>query len=159
MSKLWRPSVTVAAIIEQDGRFLLVEENTPTGIRINQPAGHLESGETLEQAVSREALEESGYQFFPDELVGVYLLSYTSEQSRDISYLRFTFCGRIADAPQQALDPDILRTVWMTRDEVAACRERHRSPLLLQCIDDYIEGRRAPLSLLASVATARGSYG
>jgi len=159
MNRSWRPAVTVAAVIERDGRFLLVEETTPSGIRLNQPAGHLEPGETLEQAAAREALEECGYEFMPEELVGTYLLSYTSDGNHDVSYLRFTFCGRIVDAPQRPLDPDILRTVWMTRDEVADCRERHRSPLLLQCIDDYLAGRRAPLSVLSSVATPKGSYG
>lgn len=159
MNELWKPAVTVAAIIERDGRFLLVEENTSSGVRINQPAGHLEPGETLEQAAAREALEECGYKFAADELVGVYLLNYTAEGGRPISYMRFAFCGRIENAPQCVLDPDILRTVWMTRDEVAACRERHRSPLLLQCIDDYLAGRRAPLSILTSVSTPRGSYG
>lgn len=159
MSQIWKPSVVVAAIIERDGRFLLVEEQTSQGIRINQPAGHLESGESLEQAVIRETLEETAHEFFPDGLVGMYLLSYTAEQDNDITYLRFAFAGKLGQAREQALDQDILRTVWMTRDEIAACRDRHRSPLVLQCVDDYLQGRRAPLSLLSSITAIKGSYG
>jgi 8-oxo-dGTP pyrophosphatase MutT (NUDIX family) len=148
MSEIWKPSVTVAAIVEDNGRFLLVEEETADGLRINQPAGHLESGESLEQAVVREALEETAYDFYPDALVGMYILSYASDPGKDATYLRFAFAGRLGQFRNQPLDPDIVRTVWMTREELQTSRARHRSPLVMQCVDDYLLGKRAPLSLL-----------
>lgn len=149
MSDIWKPAVTVAAVIEKDGRFLLVEEQTEDGIRYNQPAGHLESGESLEQAVVRETLEETAHDFAPTALVGMYLLEYQSpDQSRNHTFLRFAFVGSLGKLHNQPLDTGILRTVWMTRDEIAACRDQHRSPLLMKCVDDYLQGQRAPLSLL-----------
>ena len=94
MPHVWKPSVTVAAIIERDGRFLLVEEETSEGIRLNQPAGHLDPLETLEQAVVREVLEETAHDFTPTALVGMYMSRYTSKRrGADVTYLRFTFCG------------------------------------------------------------------
>lgn len=155
MSGTWKPSITVAAIVEKDGRFLLVEEQTAEGIRINQPAGHLEPGESLEQAVVRETLEETAHDFQPGALVGMYMLSYLSKLDIDITYLRFAFAGQLGQIRNQPLDPDILRTVWMTRDEIAACRDRHRSPLVLQCVDDYLLGKRAPLALLSTITAKR----
>lgn len=150
MSTIWKPSVTVAAIIEQDGRFLLVEEETPDGIRINQPAGHLEAGESLEEAVIREALEETACDFLPEALVGMYMSRNVASQraGKDATYLRFAFAGKPGTQHDRPLDTGILRTVWMTRDALAACPERHRSPLVLRCIDDYLAGQRAPLSLI-----------
>ena len=161
MSPVWKPAVVVAAIIENKGRFLMVEENTPTGIRYNQPAGHLDPGETLPQAVVRETLEETAYDFTPTELLGVYMLRYDTPEGEQVrTFIRFAFVGKLGDKHDQALDKDIIRTVWMTRDEIFACRDRHRSPLILQCVDDYLAGKRAPLSLLTSlVATAGGIYG
>ncbi len=155
MSGTWKPSITVAAIVEKDGCFLLVEEQTADGIRINQPAGHLEPGESLEQAVVRETLEETAHDFHPGALIGMYMLSYLSESDIDITYLRFAFAGRLGQARNQPLDPDILRTVWMTRDEIAACGDRHRSPQVLQCVDDYLLGKRAPLALLSTHTAKR----
>ncbi|QYF95539.1 NUDIX hydrolase [Massilia sp. PAMC28688] len=149
MPHTWRPNVTVAAIIERDGRFLLVEEETSEGIRINQPAGHLDPYETLEQAVVREVLEETAHDFTPHALVGMYMSRYRSKRrGTDVTYLRFTFCGVPGTEHDMPLDEGILRTLWMTRDEIAACPERHRSPIVLQCVDDYLQGRRAPLELL-----------
>jgi 8-oxo-dGTP pyrophosphatase MutT (NUDIX family) len=149
MTHTFRPSVTVAAIIERDGRFLLIEEETSDGIRLNQPAGHLDPEESLEQAVVREALEETAHEFFPEALVGMYMSRYHSKsRNTDITYLRFTFCGKAGQRFEQALDHGILRTLWMTRDELAACQERHRSPIVLKCVDDYLAGKRAPLELL-----------
>jgi len=149
MSETWKPAVTVAAVIEKDGRFLLVEEQADDGIRYNQPAGHLEPGESLEQAVVRETLEETAHDFAPTELLGMYLLHYKSPDGQLIrTFLRFAFVGSLGKQHNQPLDTDILRTVWMTRDEIASCREQHRSPLLMKCVDDYLQGQRAPVSLL-----------
>ncbi|HEV7814632.1 MAG TPA: NUDIX hydrolase [Janthinobacterium sp.] len=154
MPRIWKPSVTVAAIIERDGLFLLVEEETSDGIRLNQPAGHLDPFESLEQAVVRETLEETAHDFTPTALVGMYMSRYQSARTgEDVTYLRFTFCGEVGARHERPLDHGILRTLWMSRDEMAACRERHRSPLMLQCVDEYLEGRRAPLSLLHTHAS------
>jgi 8-oxo-dGTP pyrophosphatase MutT (NUDIX family) len=149
MTHTWKPSVTVAAIIERDGRFLLIEEETSEGIKLNQPAGHLDPHESLEQAVVREVMEETAHDFTPHALVGMYMSRYRSRtRGTDVTYLRFTFCGEAGKQHDQPLDHGILRTLWMTRDEMAACQERHRSPIMLQCVDDYLAGKRTPLALL-----------
>ena len=149
MSDIWKPSVTVAAVIERDGRFLLVEEETSDGIRLNQPAGHLDPNESLPEAAARETVEEAAHEFFPDALVGIYMSRYISSRTgAEVTYLRFAFCGTLGRQLDRALDEGILRTVWMTREELAACTERHRSPLVLRCIDDYLDGQRMPLSVL-----------
>jgi 8-oxo-dGTP pyrophosphatase MutT (NUDIX family) len=157
MTDIWKPSVTVAAIIERNGQFLLVEEETSDGIRFNQPAGHLDPNETLEQAVIRETLEETAHDFSPTALVGMYMSRYLSSRTRKVvTYLRFTFTGELGVEHDQPLDDGILRTVWMTRDELLACQEKHRSPLVLQCVEDYLQGKRAPLSLLYTHPSALG---
>lgn len=154
MPRTWKPSVTVAAVIERDGKFLLIEEETSDGIRLNQPAGHLDPHESLEQAVVRETLEETAYDFTPTGLVGMYMSRYRSARTGEaVTYLRFAFCGVAGQLHDQPLDHGILRTLWMTRDEIAACPERHRSPLLLTCIDEYLAGKRAPLDLLHTHAS------
>ncbi|QDX81234.1 NUDIX hydrolase [Denitratisoma sp. DHT3] len=146
MSTIWKPNVTVAALIERDGRFLLVEEETEQGRRFNQPAGHLEPGESLAAACAREALEETAWTFTPTALVGVY--QWPRPQG-DVTYLRFAFSGSLGEHdPARALDTGILRAVWMTPAEIEASRERHRSPLILQCVQDYLAGRRFPLDLI-----------
>lgn len=143
---IWKPNVTVAAIVEQDGRFLLVEEETPEGLRFNQPAGHLDEGESLVAACTREALEETAYAFEPTALVGIY--QWPRPQG-DLTYLRFAFAGKVgARDTDRKLDSGILRAVWLTVDEIAACADRHRSPLILQCIEDYLAGRRYPLDVI-----------
>lgn len=144
--RIWKPNVTVAALIERDGRFLLVEEETPEGIRFNQPAGHLDEGETLVEACAREALEETAWHFRPTSLVGVY--QWPRPQG-DITYLRFAFAGELGDPETgRVLDTGILRAVWLTIDEVEATKARHRSPLVWQCVEDYRAGRRFPLELI-----------
>lgn len=149
MPDVWKPSVTVAAIIERDGRFLLVEEETSDGIRFNQPAGHLDPNESLIDAVVRETMEEAAHDFTPTALVGMYMTRYLSSRTRkEVTYLRFAFCGEVGKAYDQPLDEGILRAIWMTRDELLACQEKHRSPLVMQCIDDYLAGKRAPLSII-----------
>ncbi len=143
---IWKPHVTVAAIIERAGKFLLVEEETMHGIRFNQPAGHLEADESLLVAVARETLEESAYHFVPQHLLGIYRWHSTES---DATYLRFAFTGAItgheADRP---LDTGILQAVWLTADEIRATQARHRSPLILRCVEDYLAGKRYPLELL-----------
>jgi 8-oxo-dGTP pyrophosphatase MutT (NUDIX family) len=150
MIERWKPSVTVAAIIERQGRYLLVEEQTPEGLRLNNPAGHLDPGESPLQGVVREALEETACVFTPDRLVGVYLARLRRPAcSEDITYLRFAFGGTAGEPqPGRALDEPIVRTLWMTLDEVRDSRARHRSPLVWQCIDDFSAGRRFPLDLV-----------
>lgn len=149
MSDVWKPSVTVAAIIERNGRFLLIEEETSDGICINQPAGHLDPDESLEQAAVRETMEETAHEFFPNALIGTYMSRYVSSRTGQVvTYLRFAFTGEVGAVHDRPLDEGILRTVWMTYDEMMACRDRHRSPLVMQCVNDYLQGKRAPLSFL-----------
>lgn len=141
----WKPNVTVAAVVESNGGFLLVEEQTADGLRYNQPAGHLEEGESLLDAVIRETLEESARHFTPTALVGIY--QYRKPAS-PVTYLRFAFTGEVSAPEDRPLDTGILRALWMPATDIRACRERHRSPLLMQCVEDYIAGRRYPLQLL-----------
>lgn len=150
MNPRWKPSVTVAAIIEREGRFLLVEEETSDGLRLNNPAGHLDPGESPEQGCARETLEETAHHFRPTGLVGIYLSRVSSAQGgEDITYLRLAFCGELgAHEAGRALDSGIVRTVWMTPDEVRASADRHRNPLIVRGIEDYLAGRRHPLSLV-----------
>lgn len=150
MHKPWKPSVTVAAVIEKDGRFLLVEEETNDGLKLNTPAGHLDPGETPAQGCAREVLEESAYQFRPTALLGVYLARSTKRTTgEDQTYLRMAFCGELgAHDPAQPLDEGIVRTLWLSIDEVRASAARHRSPLVQRCIEDYIAGVRHPLSVI-----------
>jgi 8-oxo-dGTP pyrophosphatase MutT (NUDIX family) len=143
---IWKPNTTVAAIIEQDGKFLLVEEQTADGIRLNQPAGHVENGETLVEAAIREANEETAYEFTPEYLLGVY---HWRHPEKDITYLRFAFIGKASNhQPTQQLDDGILRAVWMNVDEIRATQAIHRSPQVLICIEHYLAGQRFPLSVL-----------
>jgi 8-oxo-dGTP pyrophosphatase MutT (NUDIX family) len=147
MSERWKPNVTVAAVIEENGRFLLVEEHTPEGLRLNTPAGHLDPGESPQEGAVREALEETARVFTPDRFLGVYLARFERPQrDEDVTYLRLAFGGSAGEAdPARALDAGIVRTLWMTLDEVRASRERHRSALVLRCIEDFVAGRRFPL--------------
>ena len=146
----WKPSVTVAAVIERRGRFLLVEEHTPDGLRLNNPAGHLDPGESLQQAVVREVLEETACHFTPSHLVGVYL-ARLPRGDEEITYLRFAFAGTVGEPePGRALDRPIVRTLWLTPAAIEASRERHRSPLVMRCVRDQLDGRRYPLDLLAA---------
>lgn len=146
MSTIWKPHVVVAALVEQDGRFLMVEESTEEGVQYNQPAGHLEANESLIEAVVREVLEETAHHFVPEALLGIYRWRAPRP---DRVYLRFAFTGRItAFDPTLALDVGILRAVWMSPVEIAALKPQHRSPLVSQCIADYQSGRRYPLDVL-----------
>lgn len=154
------PSVTVAAIIEREGRFLLVEEHTPEGLKLNNPAGHLDPGESPTQGCARETLEETAHHFTPTHLVGVYLSRFERMRDgvkEDITYLRFAYCGDLGlHLPDQPLDHGIERTLWMTEAEIRASESRHRSPLLLQCLDDYLAGQRFPLDVVFTDASIYG---
>jgi len=144
-----RPTVTVATIVERDGRFLVVEEETRNGTELNQPAGHLEAGETLPAAAIRETLEETGWHVTPTALVGVYRWQSPADGA---TFVRFAFA---ADArrhdPARPLDDGILRALWLTYEDLAAQRRRHRSPLVLRCVDDYRAGRRWPVGFVTEV--------
>ena len=150
MPNRWKPNVTVAAIMERDGRFLLVEEHTRDGLKLNNPAGHLDPGESPQDGCAREALEETAHDFMPTALVGVYLNRFTKTHTDDdLTYMRFAFAGSVgAHHAERALDTGIVRAVWMTVEEIRACPERHRSPLLLRSLEDYLAGQRFPLSLV-----------
>ena len=155
----WKPSVTVAAIVERlvDGmpRYLLVEEHTAEGLRLNNPAGHLDPGESPLQAVVRECLEETACTFVPQALLGVYLSRFVRPAggglhgdgpAEDITYLRFAYAGTVGEPePGRALDTGIVRTLGLTADELRATEARHRSPLVLRCLDDLLAGVRHPL--------------
>ncbi|WP_127477163.1 NUDIX hydrolase [Sulfurivermis fontis] len=147
--EIWKPHVTVASVLEQDGKFLLVEEEADGRVVYNQPAGHLEEDESPIAGAARETREETRYDFVPEALLGVYRWR---KPDSDITYLRFAFTGRITGHdPARALDSGILRPVWLSRDEVAALGDALRSPLVLRCIDDYIAGKRYPLELLTEM--------
>ena len=150
MDTRWKPNVTVAAIIEREGRYLLVEEQTQDGLRLNNAAGHLDPGETPLQACVREALEETTHHFVPTGLLGIYLSrTQRPETGEDITYLRLAFCGELGEAvPGRALDSGIVRTLWMTPAEVLASSARHRSPLVVRCMQDHLAGRRFPLDMV-----------
>lgn len=162
MNTRWKPSATVAAIIERAGKFLLVEEHTQDGLRLNNPAGHLDEGESLVQGCIRETLEETAFHFTPDALVGIYMSRFEravpGKDPLDITYLRFAFCGTLGDeVPGQPLDEGIVRTVWMTPEEIRACAHLHRSPLLLSCMEDYLAGKRFPLELITTDASVHAA--
>ena len=147
VEQVWKPNVTVAAIVERDGRFLLIEEETERGALYNQPAGHLDAGESLLAAVVRETLEETAHHFVPRALLGVY--HYHSHQN-DTTYMRFAFIGDVTGRDEnRALDTGIIRALWMAPAEIRASRARHRTPLVVRCVDDYLAGKRYPLELLS----------
>lgn len=146
----WKPNVTVAAVIERGGRYLLVEEtsdNPADGPSVfNQPAGHVEAGEEIPGAARREVLEETGWQFTPENLVGTY---YWTSPANGITYLRFCFTGSVTGHdPVRPLDRGILGTHWLTRAEIEQLGRRLRSPLVLACIDDFEAGQSFPLHLI-----------
>lgn len=148
----------MAAVIERDGRFLMIEEETAEGLRINNPAGHLDPGETPAEGCAREALEETAWHFRPTHLLGIYLSRFQRPHTgEDVTYLRFAFTGELLhEEVGRALDIGIVRTLWMTADELRATAPRHRSPLLLRCLDDYLAGVRYPLSAVYSDPSIRG---
>ena len=159
MTQRWKPNVTVAAVVEQQGRFLLVEEQTSDGLLLNNPAGHLDLGESPLQGVVREALEETARNFTPTGFLGIYMSRFRRTRTgEDVTYLRLAFSGTVGEEiAGRQLDDGIVRTVWMTPDELRACPQRHRSPLVLRCMEDHLAGRHQTLELFytdASVFTA-----
>ena len=157
MDEPWTPRVTVAAVVAENGRYLLVEEETSSGLCLNQPAGHLEPGESLLDAAVRETLEETTYGFTPQGLLGVYLTRVAQNSpGTHTTYLRFAFTGTLGRIePGRTLDAGIVRTLWLSRDEIWEQRARHRSPLVMRCVDDHASGRSAaPVALLYTDASA-----
>jgi 8-oxo-dGTP pyrophosphatase MutT (NUDIX family) len=143
----WKPHATVAAIVENNGKFLLVEEETERGNRFNQPAGHLEDNETLIEAVIRETLEETAYTFKPEAILGIYQWKH---EHNDTTYLRFAYIGKVNNhQPELGLDEGIIRTVWMTADEIRSNAKLMRSPQVITCIEDYLIGKKFPLSIVS----------
>jgi ADP-ribose pyrophosphatase YjhB (NUDIX family) len=142
----FKPNTTVAAIIEQNGKFLLVEEQTERGNRFNQPAGHLEDNETIIQAVIRETMEEAAYEFTPEFLLGIY---HWKHEHNDTTYLRFAFIGKAGmHYPMQALDDGIVQAVWMDIGEMRDKAGLMRSPQVITCVEDYLAGKRYPLQVV-----------
>lgn len=151
---VWRPNVTVAAVVERQGRFLVVEEKADGALVLNQPAGHLDKGESLEQAMIRETLEETAWHVAPEALLGVYRWCHPK---KDITYLRFTFIARaLAQEPDYALDRGIVRALWLTPEQLRGDRCRHRSPQVQRCVDDYLAGQRYPLAFLKDLVVDTG---
>jgi 8-oxo-dGTP pyrophosphatase MutT (NUDIX family) len=141
----WYPHATVAAIVEDDGRFLMVQERSSSGeIVVNQPAGHIEDGESIIEALVRETLEETGHEIDPVSLVGIYRWVHPAGHT----FLRFTFAGTILRKHDSfEIDPDIIRPLWLTPEDI---RRDHtpRSPLVLENIADYLQGHHYPLDIL-----------
>jgi ADP-ribose pyrophosphatase YjhB (NUDIX family) len=151
---IWKPNVVVAAIAERDGKFLLVEERADGRLVLNQPAGHLDEGERLIDAVVRETLEETAWHFVPESLLGVYRWPHPT---KGVTYLRFAFTGRVTrHDPDRALDHDIVRALWLTPGEIRAERARHRSPQVERCLDDYLAGQCYSLDLLKDLEFLEG---
>ena len=154
MREIWKPNVTVAAVVELNGSYLMVEEETRDGLKLNQPAGHLEPCESPFQAVIRETSEETMRDFAPVGLLGIYMSRFRpssiSPASADVTYLRFAFVGTVGEPiAGRRYDAGIVRTLWMTVDEVRASADRHRSPLVLRCVEDHAGGKAlAPLDTI-----------
>jgi ADP-ribose pyrophosphatase YjhB (NUDIX family) len=149
MEDIWKPRVTVAAVLERDGRFLMVEERVAGKLVYNQPAGHLEDDEGLIAAVVRETLEETAWHFQPEALSGIYRWRHPRRQE---TWLRVAFAGTgLYHEPERALDADIERILWLTPGEIRARRGSLRSPMVLRCLDDYLAGQSAPLALLVDI--------
>ena len=148
MSAIWRPSVTVAAVVERGGRFLLVEEEVDGRRVLNQPAGHLDPGESLIEACRREVLEETAHRFAPRAVVGVYRWHYAR---KDVTFLRFCFSGEIEGREEgRPLDRGIVAARWLSLEQLLENRPQHRSPLVEKCVRDFLAGRRFPLELLSA---------
>jgi len=146
---IWKPHTTVAAMVEQDGKFLLVKENVKGEVVYNQPAGHLEPDESLLEAVVRETREETLLEFKPVALQGIY--RFVADSSPDSSYIRFLFRGTVGEKFDGALDEGIISVEWMSYEEIRACREQHRSPLVQQCVEDYLYQSPCPLEVISQI--------
>jgi len=146
VKEIWKPSVTVAAIMERDGRFLFVEEEADGRRVLNQPAGHLDPGESLAAACRREAMEETAHEFEPTGLVGIYRWHYAP---KDVTFLRFCFSGKVLNRTERPLDKEIMGLHWLSLDELKAKSAMHRSPLVQRCVEDHLAGRNFPLGVLS----------
>ena len=144
----WKPNVTVAALVQDENdRYLMVEEESSTGPVFNQPAGHLEQGESLIDAVRREVMEETAYQFEPEYILGIYMYP---NRAKNLTYMRVAFKGHVlSHYPEQELDDGIIRAVWMTREELLEKPEKLRSIMVMKTIDDYMADKSYPLDLLS----------
>jgi 8-oxo-dGTP pyrophosphatase MutT (NUDIX family) len=152
---IWRPDVTVACIVPQGDRFLLVEESVRGELVLNQPAGHLEPEESLLDAARRETLEETGWRVELTDFIGVY--QWTNGDG-DRHFLRFAFAAKpLVHDTQRPLDDGIVRALWLTRAEVAAAKQRLRSPMVLRCVDDWLAGKRLPLDAVTCLLADAGS--
>ena len=146
---IWKPHATVAAIIERDNKFLMVEELVHGERVFNQPAGHLDPDESLIDAAIRETQEESAWRFIPEAVTGIYLWKHPENAE---TFLRVALCGSCEDhQPSQPLDEGIIQAVWKSREELANNKIKLRSPMVLNCIDDYLSGNRYPLDILITV--------
>jgi 8-oxo-dGTP pyrophosphatase MutT (NUDIX family) len=144
---IWKPSVTVAAVLERDGKFLFVEEMIDGRKVLNQPAGHLDPGESLIAACAREVLEETAHRVTPTALVGVYRWYYAP---KDVTFLRFCFCCSIDSVDKgRKLDKEIVAALWLDKMELNARSAEHRSPLVQRCVEDFLAGQRYPLELFS----------
>jgi len=143
---IWKPNVTVASIVELDGKFLMVEEESPAGPVLNQPAGHLDPNESMEGAVIRETMEETGYRFTPEAVIGSYLWHNSDNET---TYYRSTYTGSVCKkVVTTELDDGIIRALWMTYDEIIKNESRLRSPVILESLRDYLAGKRYPLDII-----------
>lgn len=148
MATVWQPSVTVAAVIERDGKFLLVQERIDGELVLNQPAGHLDPGESLIAACRREVLEETAHRFEPTGLVGVYRWRHAA---KDVTFLRFCFRGNLGgEIARQSLDTEIVALHWLSPNELKEKQSQHRSPLVQKCVEDFLAGRHFPLEVLSA---------
>jgi 8-oxo-dGTP pyrophosphatase MutT (NUDIX family) len=143
---VWKPSVTVAAVIERGGKFLLIQERISGGLVLNQPAGHLDPGESLAAACRREAMEETAHHFEPTALVGIYRWR---DPRKDFTFLRFAFRGNVGAAENRPLDKEIVAVHWLTPDEIQERKAEHRSPLVQKCVDDFLAGNSFPLDVFS----------
>ena len=145
---LWKPSVTVAAVIERDGKFLFVEERIDGRRVLNQPAGHLDPGESLVAACRREVLEETAHRFTPTALVGIYRWHYAA---KDVTFLRFCFSGMVDSVEKERqLDKEIIALHWLGVEELRQRKSEHRSPLVQKCVEDFLGGKRYPLEIFSA---------
>ncbi|MDZ7662917.1 NUDIX hydrolase [Thiohalophilus sp.] len=145
----FQPHLTVAAVIEQNGRFLMVEEDVEGRIVLNQPAGHVEAGESFVDAVIRETLEETAHYFAPQAVTGIYRWTHPDN---DITFVRHAFCGSVGEAvTDRELDDGILRALWLSPDELLSQANKLRSPLVMQSIEDYLQGQRFALELYRDI--------
>ena len=143
---VWKPSVTVAAVIERGGTFLLIQERVSGRWVLNQPAGHLDPGESLAAACRREAMEETAHHFEPTALVGIYRWR---DPRKDFTFLRFAFRGNVGAAENRPLDKEIVAVHWLTPEEIEERNAEHRSPLVQKCVDDFLAGNSFPLDVFS----------